>query len=447
MVASEMAKLFCRKVDSIGCDANLGQHVHGAMEDLDEILSAGTHRSMFPTEESTLNEPWPSLEKASFDDASTYSDEDGQNLSWRLDPRVSHSDWTIRIVGPDRKAHSLHVHKAALSLGHRKSQYFARTFQTHSTCNVTEIRNVTELEVRALPILLDYIYSGSLKISTSSATALHALSRRFEIKSLHIRTKQYWTNDMNAKTAPVYFRHSKMLKETQIQKALVKLCTKKLPVLLEINDMDLFLQVMDSLETATSEDISRVIASFCQQNMKHLDTSLFFRITAPLRQNIDPKAAATLLHVQQALPVNTSDDAEKKKDFALRCVNILAAEWTTDEPIFSLLPGGFLQERYLQKSIEYARRDYSNAQKAHGKLQQQNTEMEQAVAAALKRAEDAERAKKELERENANLRQRTRDLEKLLSRQKGVLERVLATLADRFPHLACYGRYDEGSMG
>ena len=446
-----MAKLFCRKVDGIACDPGLGGVHHSTMDDLDEILSAGTmksHRSMFPQEHdsSTVNEPWPSLEKASFDE-STYSDDDGQNLSWRLDPRVSHSDWTIRIVGPDRKATSFHVHKAALSVGHRKSHYFARTFQTHSTCNVTEIRNVTELEVRALPLLLDYIYSGNLKISTSSATALHALSRRFEIKSLHLRTKQYWTNDMNAKTAPVYFRHSKMLKEAQIQKALVKLCTKKLPVLLEINDMDLFLQVMDSLETATSVEISRVIATFCQQNIKDLDTALFFRITAPLRQNIDPKAAATLLHVQQALPVNTSEDVEKKKDFALRCINILAAEWTTDEPIFSLLPGGFLQERYLQKSIEYARRDFRNVQSAHRQLQERSSEMEQDMSAAVKRAEDAERAKKELERENANLKQRTRELEQMLSRQKGVLERVLATLADRFPHLACYGRYDERPTG
>lgn len=466
MVASEMAKLICRKVHQIDGIVSCEQAGYGrgivspeAMGDeLDEILSAGTkksHRSMFPpqspqsdVDNNTISDgPWPSLDKTSFDD-STVSDEDGQNLSWRLDPRVSHSDWTIRLVGPDRKATTLfHVHKAALSVGSRKSQYFARIFQMHSTCNVTEIRNMTDLEVRALPLLLDYIYSGSLKISTSSATALHALSKRFEIKSLHVRTKQYWTNDLNAKTAVVYFQHSKMLNESHIHKALVKLCTKKLPVLLEINDIDLFLQVMDSFETAVSADISRVVAIFCQQNVKQLDTPLFFRITAPLRQNIDPKAAVTLLHVQQALPSNTAEDAEKKKDFALRCINILAAEWTTEEPIFSLLPGGFLQERYLQKSIENARRDFQNAQKSHKQLQQKNAEMEHAVGEAMKRAEEAEREKQELERENGNLKRRTRELEQLLSRQKGVLERVLTTLADRFPHLTCYGKYDEGSTG
>jgi BTB/POZ domain len=460
-MVSEMAKLICRKVHQvdglIDCEGPTGLAGRGVIshkasgDDLDEILSAGTkksHRSMFPQDDDinspTSDGPWPALEKASCDD-STNSDEDMQNLSWRLDPRVSHSDWTIRILGPDRKATSFHVHKAALSVGHRKSQYFARTFQTHSTCNVTEIRNMTDLEVKALPLLLDYIYSGGLKISTASATALHALSRRFEIKSLHVRTKQYWTNDLNAKTAAVYFRHAKLLKETHIQKAIVKLCTKKLPVLLEINDMDLFLQVMDSFETAFSEDVSRVIATFCQQNMKQLDTALFFRITAPLRQNIDPKAAVTLLHVQQALPDNTAEDAEKKKDFALRCINILAAEWTTEEPIFSLLPG-VLQERYLQKSIEYARMDYQNAQKSQKQLQQRNAEMERAVEAAMKRAEEAERVKEELERENGTLKRRARDLEQMLSRQKSVLERVLATLSDRFPHLACYGKYDEGKF-
>jgi hypothetical protein len=293
-------------------------------------------------------------------------------------------------------------------------------------------------------LLLDYIYSGGLKISTASATALHALAKRFEIKALQVRTKQYWTNDMTAKTAPVYFRHAKLLKETHIHKALVKLCTKKLPILLDINDMDLFLHVMDSFETTVSEDISRVIATFCQQNMKQLDTALFFRITAPLRQNFDPKAAVTLLHVQQALPVNTPEDAEKKKDFALRCINILAAEWTTEEPIFSLLPGGFLQERYLQKSIENARRDYQNAQRSQQQLQQRNAEMERAVETAMKRVEQAEREKQELGRENAALQRRARNLEQMLSRQKSVLERVMGTLADRFPHLTCYGKNDEG---
>jgi len=129
------------------------------------------------------------------------------------------------------------------------------------------------------------------------------------------------------------------------------------------------------VETATDE-LSLVVAIFCKQNERSLNPSVFYRLTAPLQQRMDPKAATALLHIQQALQVGSTDGAAlKQRDFTLRNIEVLANHWHQDHSVLTLLPNGQMQERYLQLSLEHARQDYNRLNDRCEALESRNDDL------------------------------------------------------------------------
>lgn len=199
-------------------------------------------------------------------------------LSWRLDPIKSLSDWTIQVIirGTPAVHQTYHVHKSVLAIGPRRSNYFAQSFQkkqqqaaaaalkkpkpaqpaqqqhqlirsdwdcmsslgggdgsrivlmepaveTTTSQAESQPQNVSRLELHrlaidAFPVLLDYMYShsGNLAITTQNATALHALAFHLEIKALRAKVKAFWLDDVNMNNLCVYYQHARVFKDRRI---------------------------------------------------------------------------------------------------------------------------------------------------------------------------------------------------------------------------------------
>lgn len=61
-------------------------------------------------------------------------DDADDELSWRMSPLKSMSDWVIKVVTPreNNKADVYHVHKSILAVGPRRSSFFANLFREHN---------------------------------------------------------------------------------------------------------------------------------------------------------------------------------------------------------------------------------------------------------------------------------------------------------------------------
>ena len=71
-------------------------------------------------------------------------------LSWRGDPHLTHSDWTIVVATSQLEAQTYHVHKSILSVGPRSSKYFANLFleqHSHQTQNSTALNWMNKMRI------------------------------------------------------------------------------------------------------------------------------------------------------------------------------------------------------------------------------------------------------------------------------------------------------------
>ena len=96
------------------------------------------------------------------------------------DPTTSHSDWTISVESGNQQA-TYHVHKPLLSVGPRSCEYFSTLFQTKTelseTQNDTSHITLDERDAGAVPTMLDFIYSptGEIDTTTEKPIALRSL--------------------------------------------------------------------------------------------------------------------------------------------------------------------------------------------------------------------------------------------------------------------------------
>lgn len=110
-----------------------------------------------------------------------------QAFSWRLDPKMSYSDWKIEVSRPNkRKPDVYHVHKAILSLGERRSFRFAAEFQhsgSFADQGVTRLQ-FDDIVADEFPNLLDYMYNATHSFSSISLVPLKLLADYLDIPAL-----------------------------------------------------------------------------------------------------------------------------------------------------------------------------------------------------------------------------------------------------------------------
>lgn len=282
---------------------------------------------------------------------------------WRMDPDESHSDFVIEIEWSSSERTSqvdtYHVHRNVLSLGPRRSDYFARLFHgpfveaRESLCRIT----LEAVAARAFPALLDYAYGApTLQCTTETATALHYLGQYLEMRRLRWEARQYWWKDMCLENYAIYYQHAQLFHDERIlQRMQVSLGSeqlKQLPLdseLLRVMDPNFLLTLLQtaSLILEVDHDLSgyasRLISGMLEhcvletdenndrlggdmdESPKAVDANLFVQITdASYIPVIDSCVAVNLLLMERRLVKPPEDTLTCLQQ---RCLISLSDDW------------------------------------------------------------------------------------------------------------------------
>ena len=411
---------------------------------------------------------------ADTDDESTYEAE----LTWRSDPKVSLSDWTIHVVAKGSNSHtSYHCHKSVLAVGPKRSHFFAATFAQAEPKKSTPRRyskggndpidfhdgmtvpgsqlvdytdhrsNTTRLEVerlaaQAFPALLDYMYSanGDLDINTENATALFALSAQLGIRSLRRKVKDFWTRDLCMENLSTYYGHARVFKDAKILSYAEDFCAKhifevKETLVVEILtavDPHFFLRVVTSDAMQGDEQaamrLSLLIAVYGNIHKNELSPSLFLRLTAATHlPTVEVKAATVLLELEDDI-CQTSDRMTSLKE---RALSVISKNW--EESCF--VPAPTNPEAEIEHSVVdgkicilprvsghaldvFAKQTLSQAKRERSAIAQELKELRVFKAEHQEEADREDKLKKELDAARAELAEMKETHEKLLKAHK-----------------------------
>ena len=319
-------------------------------------------------------------------DSGIMSEQDDKELSWRLDPADSMSDWTIVVVDEESTLEqSYHVHRSALHFGPRRSTYFSLDFAKQSlqaarpnssvlatddegACHwfdsspfmsvrghkasqgdeekaiqhppvVSKLR-LNHLAAESFPDVLDYIYSssGALNISTANATALHFLSQLLEIKSLQRKVHLFWTSDLSLENICTYLQHAKHFKDQKIldfaehyyANHIFEMRGDRAVEILTCFDPSSFLRVVTSpavgCGTTTSLGLSLIISVYCTIHKQLMGRTLFRRMTSSGHLPVlEPRSAKALLEIEY--DIGGASSVNDPSSLKSRCIPVLAENW------------------------------------------------------------------------------------------------------------------------
>ena len=289
-----------------------------------------------------------------FHDEEDDDEEEERSLSWRMDPELSLSDWTLIIskeqqpdglnnvsvdagldenentdenehddrVGERRLRHhpheqqetTYHVHKNILAVGPCKSEYFASVFRNphlvESVDSTSRIR-LQPTAAAAMPYLLDFLYSPTHELNIDNpktAVSLRHLSQYFGMKLLYRRVMEYCKNEMSMPVLHMYVEAAELFGDERMLAMAADLCVDHIQdlqpssPLLQMVDTTFFLRILSSDELDTcnvSRHLSAIVTSYCQHHRDNLNLDMFRALTdrkyVPI---IDKDCALPLLELE-----------------------------------------------------------------------------------------------------------------------------------------------------
>ena len=242
-----------------------------------------------------------------------------EDLSWRLDPEVSMSDWKIVVqdTTAERAATTYHVHRAILGVAPRRSDYFAKAFLASGFAEGTTHSTELELEPSAcdaFPIFLDFMYSGELEATTTLATALRHCAKYFVVSELYESINAFIQGDLNVTTAPTYFDEGETYADEKLQAAALSLCVDNFATIdvgnLERLPPPLFARIVSMLVHPADGGVrlSAHVASYCRAHPNAVDAKMLRALTpADKMVFIDPSEAIFLLELSLKLALPGAD--------------------------------------------------------------------------------------------------------------------------------------------
>jgi BTB/POZ domain len=195
------------------------------------------------------------------------------------------------------------VRKCLLADGDRRSDYFVLLFEndgkfSESKENTSHIEVDHELQAKAFPAFLDYLYSVGLEtpeefFNAENATALYSLAKYFGVKRLANEAKKFCLQDMqNGKTCGTYYEHATILQTESIMKPAVQSCRDYFKDIVDprtcalhrVADHKFFLELMeDSLTKGTIGDIqwhlAAHVAAYCETHAAVTSPENFLQLT------------------------------------------------------------------------------------------------------------------------------------------------------------------------
>jgi len=242
-----------------------------------------------------------------------------------------------------------HVHKAILSVGPRRSDYFAALFkQSHLSEFATSTSRI-QLEPSAadsFPALLDYIYTEKkIKFNTKNATAIRHLAHYFGMRPLWKQASAFIRGDFSVETAATYLTEAMLYHDEKLELASIDILAERIE---EISRRTLTKLSPSSFERmfasprlkCRSRKLSEIVLKYCQTQGGSVDMSLLMKCTrSEVMPSVSRKAALPLLKVavagEERAGFNLSDTDNVLR---ARCVETCVEEWkeTLAKPLLAL---------------------------------------------------------------------------------------------------------------
>ena len=242
-----------------------------------------------------------------------------------------------------------HVHKAILSVGPRRSEYFGTLFkQSHLSEfeNNTSRINLEDSAADAFPAILDYIYTEkNIKFTTKNATAVRHLAHYFGIRALWKLASAFIRGDFSLETAAVYLTEAILYHDEKLETASIDILAERIE---EINRRTLtklppasFERIVSSPKLkCRSKKLSDLVLKYCQTQGGAVDMTLLMKCTrSEVMPSVSRKAALPLLKVavreEEKAGVNLSDTDNVLR---ARCIEACVEEWkeTLAKPLLAL---------------------------------------------------------------------------------------------------------------
>lgn len=355
-----------------------------------------------------------------------------QELSWRLDPEESLSDWTIVIQNESSgQVREYNVHKNILAVGPCKSEYFATVFRSQMMENETNTSRIAleDVAADAIPLMLDWCYSQKLDVSSEFAVALRYLAQYFGIKLLYRKVMAFVKDDMNMTNVHHYIQTAKLFHDEKMLSLSLNICIQGIQdvepssQLLQSIDLEFFHEIISSPEVDTcsvSCHISKIVAAFCCLHEHELDEETFEKLTdrrfIPL---VAKESAMILLELESRLFRNNDEATCLQK----RCTNVLAQHWKDFAEqgvakVFRKFPSVVIGE-LLYRTVAVAQNDMNHCRSSvqneidkhteimNEKLQQATAEVQRQVE---KECSARQRVEEELQEARRQLKMRDREL-------------------------------------
>jgi hypothetical protein len=248
-----------------------------------------------------------------------------QPLSWRGDPHMTHSDWTIVVATSEFDSRTYHVHKSILSVGPRSSKYFANLFMeqghVYNQSQTTRIE-LDDQDADSFPLLLDFMYNTSMAdgsdddslslvvgddFTTSNAVSLRHLSRVFDCEGLMLAVNKFIQKDLSLKTGPLYLSQAYLYQDERLIESAKRLCIENFAHLetraITRLPLPLFRGIIvavlerskTSIDFKTEEEetlsyqLSEVVCQYFEKHPKLLTAALLLELT---NESIMPRIAS-----------------------------------------------------------------------------------------------------------------------------------------------------------
>ncbi len=285
------------------------------------------------------------------------SEADAQLVSWRDDPHLTHSDWTLVVVTSEFDSRKYHVHKNILSVGPRSSKYFANVFleqgKNYIQPHTTRIE-LDEQDAESFPLLLDFIYNtrkrnasddDSLSIvlgddfTTNNAVTLRHLARFFDCESLMLAVNKFIQDDLSPNTGPIYLTQAYSYQDKRLVESAKRMCIENFAHLeaqaLVKLPLPLFRSIIVSViersqssrntrsedEVALSNQVSEVVCQYFEKHPKTLTVKLLLELTEEsVMPTIAPEPAIGFTALAKDLnPQDFSPNSEEWRGLVALC--------------------------------------------------------------------------------------------------------------------------------
>lgn len=314
--------------------------------------------------------------------------EEPQNkpLSWRGD--ASYSDWTV-VIESNKKETKYSVHRAILGVGPRSSMYFstlfgAQHFKEQEEGGVSRI--VLEENDVVFETLLDYIYEGTLNVSTNNVVSLRSLARYFQCSTLLKDITAFIQKDLSLTTAPIYLKNAWQRSDTKLEESSKRLILAHFESIddhaLEILPTKLFCSLWKDVECDNHLKMSRVVYHFLQQHAEARTATLLSELTRHIT-HMDFHVVSGYLEMLAQLDPHKQHDGEwlALDHLCKKCADSLVTDWRCFDTELCVrkflnpsVRGDFrgtgrIAVRLMGASIELAKTDYTQVLERNHQLQ------------------------------------------------------------------------------